>query len=94
MHEPSGADTAKLGAMKDAWSEDNDGSESSSKPPSYKNYRPSFLTGLAPPPKRSVVMASLPFREAADKLVAHFFAHFNPAVPARCKYDILKQSKT
>jgi hypothetical protein len=93
MLAPSGADTTKLGAMKDAWSEDNDGSESSSRPQSSKNYRPSLLTGLTPPPKRSVVMASLPSKDAADKLVAHFFDHFNPAVPARRKYDILKQSK-
>lgn len=75
----------KLGAMKDAWSEENDGSETSSRHQSSKNFRPSLLTGLTQPPKRSVVMASLPFRDAADKLVNRFFTYVNPAVPAKCK---------
>lgn len=82
---PTRSNTTKLGAMKDAWTEENDGSETSSKHQSSRNFRPSLLTGLTQPPKRSVVMASLPSRDAADKLVDRFFTYANPAVPAKCK---------
>jgi hypothetical protein len=77
-----------LGAMKDAWSEENDKIEFStgSETPITKDHRPSLLSGLTQPPDRSTIVASLPPREAADKLVARFFESYNPASPARCKF--------
>ena len=75
----------QLGAMKDAWSEEYDSSEVSGRSQASKSHRPSLLNGLTPPPKRSTVVASLPTRDAADKLIARFFSYYNPAIPARCK---------
>jgi hypothetical protein len=74
--------------MKDAWSEENDKIELSngSQSPVTKDHRPSLLAGLTQPPDRSTIFASLPSREACDKLVARFFDSYNPAIPARCKF--------
>lgn len=83
----------KIGAMKDAWRDDTDGSETSSRHQPSRNHRPSLLNGIAPPPKRSVVMESLPSKEAADKLIVHFFSYFNPAIPARCKFEAQEDNK-
>lgn len=77
----------QLGAMKDAWSEENDNAETfaGSLSPSPKHHRPSLVDGLTPPPERSTVMASLPSRAVADNLVARFFSDYNPGMPVRCK---------
>ncbi|KAE9375537.1 hypothetical protein N431DRAFT_332569 [Stipitochalara longipes BDJ] len=74
-----------LGAMKDAWSEENDKIEFStgSASPVTKDHRPSLLSGLTQPPDRSTIVGSLPSRETADRLVARFFESYNPATPAR-----------
>ncbi|KAF4631297.1 hypothetical protein G7Y89_g6826 [Cudoniella acicularis] len=86
----------ELGAMKDAWSEENDKIEFSSGSPTSttKPYRPSLLSGLAQPPDRATVLESLPSRDAADKLVTRFFDSYNPSIPARFllhKATFLKQ---
>lgn len=78
----------ELGAMKDAWSEENDKIELSSGPqqsPVTRGHRPGLLAGLTQPPDRSTILASLPSREAADKLLIRFFESYNPAIPARCE---------
>jgi len=77
-----------LGAMKDAWSEENDKIEYSigSQSPTTKDYRPSLLSGLTQPPDRSTIVGSLPSRETTDKLVARFFESYTPATPARCEF--------
>jgi len=51
----------------------------------HARYRPSFLTGLTPPPDRDTLMTSLPSKDAADKLLNRFFDSYNPALPAKCK---------
>jgi len=77
----------EIGGMKEAWSEDNDKIElsacrlASDRP--TKAHRPGLLAGLTPPPDRSTIMQSLPTREAADKLLLHFFDSYNPCIPAR-----------
>jgi hypothetical protein len=76
--------------MKDAWSEENDHVELSNgflPISSPKTRRPGLLNGLAELPDRSTVMSSLPSKEAADELVAHFFDNYNPSLPGRGKYD-------
>jgi hypothetical protein len=82
-----------LGAMKDAWSEENDKIEfsSGSQSPITKDHRPSLLSGLTQPPDRSTIVASLPSREEADKLVTRFFQSYNPATPARCEFMSLQK---
>ena len=82
-----------LGAMKDAWSKENDKIEfsSGSQSPITKGYRPSLLSGLTQPPHRSTIVASLPSREEADKLVTRFFQSYNPATPARCEFMPLQK---
>jgi hypothetical protein len=84
-----------LGAMKDAWSEENDKIEffSASQSPITKYHRPSLLSGLTQPPDRSTIIASIPFREEADKLVTRFFQSYNPATPARCRLSHYKKSR-
>ncbi|TVY14276.1 Equisetin cluster transcription factor eqxF [Lachnellula arida] len=73
----------EIGAMKDAWSEENDKIEFSNGPvPTRKPFRPSLVSGLSQPPDRATIMESLPSREAADRLVAHFFKSYTPSVPA------------
>jgi len=80
----------EIGGMKEAWSEDNDKIElsacrlASDRP--TKAHRPGLLAGLTPPPDRSTIMQSLPTREAADKLLLHFFDSYNPCIPARCEF--------
>jgi hypothetical protein len=74
--------------MKDAWSEENDKIEFSNgfhTSVTGKPHRPGLLSGLTQPPERSVIMASIPSREEADKLVSRFFDSYNPAIPARCE---------
>jgi hypothetical protein len=80
--------------MKDAWSEENDKIEfsSGSQSPITKDHRPSLLAGLTQPPDRSTIVASIPSREAADKLVTRFFESYNPATPARCKLSRYENS--
>jgi hypothetical protein len=82
-----------LGAMKDAWSEENDKIKfsSGSQSPITKDHRPSLLSGLTQPPDRSAIVASLPSREEADKLVTRFFQSYNPAIPARCEFMPLQK---
>ncbi|TVY40660.1 Fusarisetin A cluster transcription factor, partial [Lachnellula subtilissima] len=73
----------ELGAMKDAWSEENDKIEFSNGPvPTGKPFRPSLLSGLSQPPDRATIMESLPSREAADRLVSQFFKSYTPSIPA------------
>jgi hypothetical protein len=74
--------------MKDAWSEENDKIEFTTGFESLitKAHRPSLLAGLTQPPDRSTIVASLPSRSAADKLIARFFDSYNPAIPARCEF--------
>jgi hypothetical protein len=74
--------------MKDAWSEENDKIELSSgshSPANNNDHRPSLLSGLTQPPDRSTIVASIPSREATDKLVTRFFQSYNPATPAKCE---------
>ncbi|KAF8854134.1 hypothetical protein BDZ45DRAFT_48299 [Acephala macrosclerotiorum] len=88
-----------LGAMKDAWSEENDRIEFASglqepEPAVATPHRPGLFSGLTQPPDRATILASLPTKEAADKLVLRFFDHYNPAIPARYvlhKATFLKQ---
>ena len=77
--------------MKDAWSEENDKIEFTAgfQPAIAKAHRPGLLSGLTQPPDRSTILASLPSKDAADKLVIRFFNSYNPAIPARCKYPVL-----
>jgi hypothetical protein len=81
----------QIEGLKDAWSEENDkieyydGFESLT----TKAHRPSILTGLNPPPDRLTIMASLPPREASDRLIHQFFDSYNPAIPARCKLALM-----
>lgn len=74
--------------MKEAWSEENDQTEVSNRAAihSPKSHRPSLLNGLTSPPDRATVLASLPTRELADKLVVRFFESYNPAMPAQREY--------
>lgn len=74
--------------MKEAWIEENDKIEFTnafSEPATTKPHRPGFFSGLTRPPDRATLLASLPAREAADKLMVRFFEYYNPAIPARCK---------
>ncbi len=81
----------QLEEMKDAWSEENDKIEfKAALPPTIaKAHRLGLLTGLTQPPDRSTILASLPSKNAADKLVLRFFTTYNPAIPARCKFPTL-----
>jgi hypothetical protein len=72
--------------MKEAWSEENDKIEYNTSPSlTSKPHRPGLLTGLSAPPDRATILASLPSREASDKLLYNFFNSYNPAIPARCE---------
>ncbi|THV45841.1 hypothetical protein BGAL_0445g00040 [Botrytis galanthina] len=70
-----------LGAMKDAWIDDHDQFETSL-PPATTSYRPSLLGSLTEPPDRATILASLPSRKEADKLIERFFESYNPFIPA------------
>lgn len=74
--------------MKEAWSEENDQIELSNAIISHspKPHRPSLLSGLTPPPDRATIIASLPSRDQADRLVVRFFESYNPAMPAKSKF--------
>ncbi|KAE8452752.1 hypothetical protein EG329_013024 [Mollisiaceae sp. DMI_Dod_QoI] len=75
-----------LGAMKDAWSEENDKIEFTNgfqEPIATRPHRPGLFSGLTQPLDRATILASLPTREAADKLILRFFDSYNPAIPAR-----------
>ena len=81
--------------MKDAWSEENDHVELSNgflPFSSSKARRPNLLNGLTELPDRSMIMSSLPAKDAADKLVAYFFENYNPSLPARGKCNHLHLS--
>ncbi|KAG0652489.1 Fusarisetin A cluster transcription factor fsa6 [Hyphodiscus hymeniophilus] len=85
-----------LGAMKDAWSEENDHVELSTGvlPPLSKTRRPNLLNGLTDLPDRATIISSLPSKDAADRLVAYFFDNYNPSIPAQAlvhKPSFLKQ---
>ncbi|KAH8687675.1 hypothetical protein BGZ60DRAFT_362754 [Tricladium varicosporioides] len=90
---------SELGAMKDAWSEENDRIEflsGTSPVQDNKNHRPSLLSGLTQPPDRATILESLPSKEAVDRLVTRFFEAYNPSIPARFllhKATFLKQLK-
>ncbi|KAH7351102.1 hypothetical protein BKA65DRAFT_252229 [Rhexocercosporidium sp. MPI-PUGE-AT-0058] len=77
----------EIGGIKEAWSEDNDKIElTDSAQPSRRparKHRPGLLAGLTAPPDRFTILQSLPPREAADKLLLHFFDSYNPCIPAR-----------
>lgn len=70
--------------MKDAWIDDHDQFETSL-PPATTSYRPSLLGSLTEPPDRATILASLPSRKEADKLIERFFESYNPSIPACCK---------
>lgn len=74
----------QIGAMKDAWSEENDKIEYETT--SGAKFRPSLLNGLVEPPDRAAILASLPGREECDGLVGRFFKAYNPLIPARCEF--------
>ncbi|KUJ18078.1 uncharacterized protein LY89DRAFT_781173 [Mollisia scopiformis] len=86
-----------LGAMKEAWIEENDKIEFTNgfeEPVITKPHRPGLFSGLTQPPDRATILATLPIREAADKLVVRFFDYYNPAIPSRYvlhKATFLKQ---
>jgi len=73
--------------MKDAWNEENDDIELSIETisSSHRSHKPSLLNGISSPPDRATILASLPSKEAADKLIHRFFSYYNPAAPAKCK---------
>ncbi|KAG9229565.1 hypothetical protein BJ875DRAFT_187291 [Amylocarpus encephaloides] len=75
---------SELGAMKDAWSEENDKIEYvDTEQNSSKNvHRPSLLNGLNPPPDRATLLSSLPPREEATKVITRFFDAYSPSIPA------------
>jgi hypothetical protein len=77
----------QLGAMKDAWSEENDKIDCSTGEDMsmVREHRPSLLSGLTAPPDRATIMESLPDTTAAYKLIERFFDAYNPSLPARCK---------
>ncbi|RFU33331.1 hypothetical protein B7463_g2979, partial [Scytalidium lignicola] len=72
-----------LNALKAVWT----GSEEKVPPkvalPPLPAYRPSLLTGLSSPPDRATILASLPSRDATDKLVDRFFEDNNPCIPTQ-----------
>lgn len=70
--------------MKDAWVDDHEQIETSL-PPATTSHRPSLLNGLGEPPDRATILASLPTRKQADKLIERFFQSYNPSIPACCK---------
>jgi hypothetical protein len=78
--------------MKEAWSEENDQIELSKGflTASPRLFRPSLLSGLTPPPDRATVLASLPPKDETDKIIAHFFQFYNPAMPAKCELQFSK----
>jgi hypothetical protein len=72
--------------MKDAWSEDNDQDLQLSDgflPSPMTVRRPNLLNGLTDLPDRSVILSSVPSKDAADTLVAYFFDNYNPFLPGR-----------
>ncbi|KAL2071563.1 hypothetical protein VTL71DRAFT_12798 [Oculimacula yallundae] len=77
----------EIGGMKEAWSEENDKIELAES--AYRSFSPAkkhrrgIFTGLTAPPDRSTILQSLPSREAADRLILHFFDSYNPCIPAR-----------
>ena len=81
--------TAIIGAMKDGCSEENDhegfpmGFLSIS---STRTRRPDLLNGPTDLPDRATIMSSLPYKNAAVRLVACFFDNYNPSIPAQGKY--------
>lgn len=78
----------KLGAMKEAWIEENDKIEftnSFQEPATARPHRPGLLHGLAQPPDRPTILVSLPTREAVDKFIVRFFEYYVPTIPSRCK---------
>ena len=78
--------------MKEAWSEENDQIELSNgfMPESPKPHRPSLLNGLTSPPDRVAVLASLPPKDQADKLIVRFFKDYNPSLPIKCEHQARK----
>lgn len=78
----------KLGAMKEAWIEENDKIEFTNgfqEPIIAKPHRPGLLHGLTQPPDRATILASLTTREAVDKLMVRFFEYYVPTIPSRCE---------
>lgn len=80
--------------MKEAWSEENDYVElaDGNTSDSSKSYRPTLLNGMAPPPDRAAVIASLPPKDQADNLISRFFSEYNPALPAKCEFNIFHKT--
>ncbi|RAL61368.1 hypothetical protein DID88_009502 [Monilinia fructigena] len=70
-----------LGAMKDAWVDDQDQLDITL-PPATTSYRPCLLGGLTEPPDRAAILASLPTRLEADRLIERCFQSYNSSIPA------------
>jgi hypothetical protein len=74
--------------MKEAWIEENDKIEFTNgfqEPIVAKPHRLGLLHGLTQPPDRTTILASLPAREAVDKLMVRFFEYYVPTIPSRCE---------
>ncbi|KAF7925206.1 hypothetical protein BELL_0270g00050 [Botrytis elliptica] len=82
-----------LGEMKDAWIDEHDRFETSL-PPATASYRPSLSGSLTEPPDRASILASLPSRKEADKLIERFFESYNPSIPACFANSLDKQIKS
>ncbi|KAF7922474.1 uncharacterized protein EAE98_008000 [Botrytis deweyae] len=82
-----------LGEMKDAWIDEHDRFETSL-PPATASYRPSLSGSLTEPPDRASILASLPSRKEAYKLIERFFESYNPSIPACFANSLDKQIKS
>ena len=75
--------------MEDVCVDDYDQFETSL-PPATTSYRPSLLDGLTKSPSHAELLASLPSRKDADRLIERFFESYNPSIPACCKLPLTR----